>query len=621
MHVATFYSFKGGVGRTMALTNIGVQLAKSGRRVLLVDFDLEAPGLDTLDLPKPKNPPSGIVEYVSEYLATHRAPDAGEYVYEASGIGEAGGALWIMPSGRADDGYAQKLASIDWQALYSTHGGYLLIEDLKLQWQQIIAPDYVLIDSRTGHTDVGGICTRQLPDAVVLFFFPNEQNLRGLRKVVDDIRAEARSPRRKNIQLHFVMSNVPDIDDENEILKSWMEDFRKRLRYDDWPNVIYRYDSLDLINQTIFTKDRPKSRLAQEYVGLMHKIIEHNPKDREGALSFLKNLSDGASRNRLLLPTENVESRLESIRNAHSRDSEIILNLARLRRQEGRFEEALILFEEAVQLGIRDRGVLLERAECRLLAADKASIWTDIQEVLDDVDVPAFHTVHAMRLLRKAEPSKLMETLHTPAVQSLNPDERISVARDLQWNLLAVQSVSPLLSSVLQYEQELSQEARKRANDLVILSLIALGDFISAKQRIADDRASVMGLSFLDAFLYAMAEWGETGVASEDLFARVATGQSEVDRESPANEHQVLAIALCVTGDRESAKEHISRARQKLIDRPMSLFSYWRFLMVTHSQFFVDLDAIQQMADGERITPLVFQEHRMSPSEAGSKIQ
>ena len=43
--IITFYSYKGGTGRTMALANVGWILASSGKRVLLVDWDLEAPGL------------------------------------------------------------------------------------------------------------------------------------------------------------------------------------------------------------------------------------------------------------------------------------------------------------------------------------------------------------------------------------------------------------------------------------------------------------------------------------------------------------------------------------------------------------------------------------------------
>jgi cellulose biosynthesis protein BcsQ len=43
MYTITFYSFKGGVGRTMALVNVAAELAKMGRKVLVVDFDLDAP--------------------------------------------------------------------------------------------------------------------------------------------------------------------------------------------------------------------------------------------------------------------------------------------------------------------------------------------------------------------------------------------------------------------------------------------------------------------------------------------------------------------------------------------------------------------------------------------------
>src|SRR6266700_3396785 len=44
--VYTFYSFKGGSGRTMALANVAALLAKWGHSVLVVDWDLEAPGLE-----------------------------------------------------------------------------------------------------------------------------------------------------------------------------------------------------------------------------------------------------------------------------------------------------------------------------------------------------------------------------------------------------------------------------------------------------------------------------------------------------------------------------------------------------------------------------------------------
>ena len=43
--IFTFYSFKGGVGRSMAVLNVAYALVAKGRNVLVLDMDLEAPGL------------------------------------------------------------------------------------------------------------------------------------------------------------------------------------------------------------------------------------------------------------------------------------------------------------------------------------------------------------------------------------------------------------------------------------------------------------------------------------------------------------------------------------------------------------------------------------------------
>ena len=287
MYTITFYSFKGGVGRTMALVNVGAQLAKMGRKVLLVDFDLEAPGLETFDHLRPKEPHPGLVEYVTEYRNTWRAPDVRDFIYEAGPIGKKDGKLWVMPAGRRDATYQSALAKIDWIKLYRKEDGFLLLEDTKAQWEQEYKPDYVLIDSRTGHTDVEGICTRQLPDAVVVLLFPNEQNLVGLRDVCRRIRGEQTSGLEKYIRLHFVMSNVPDLDDEDRVLRGRLKAFHKDLGFAKFDAVIHRYESVMLFNQAIFILKRPKSTLAREYRHLVRGLTIYNPEERDLALEFL----------------------------------------------------------------------------------------------------------------------------------------------------------------------------------------------------------------------------------------------------------------------------------------------------------------------------------------------
>ena len=86
---------------------------------------------------------------------------------------------------------------------------------------------------------------------------------------MNDIRSETEEPRRKKIELHFVMSNVPDLDDEDRILEKEIQAFRNQLGLKTDPLIVHRYDSLSLLNQMVFTRDRPKSRLAKEYCAVV----------------------------------------------------------------------------------------------------------------------------------------------------------------------------------------------------------------------------------------------------------------------------------------------------------------------------------------------------------------
>ncbi|MDT3443544.1 MULTISPECIES: TIR domain-containing protein [unclassified Pseudofrankia] len=72
--ITSFYSFKGGVGRTMVLAQLAWVLASQGCRVLVVDWDLEAPGLREYfypNIPTEEGPPggdaSGVLGLISRY--------------------------------------------------------------------------------------------------------------------------------------------------------------------------------------------------------------------------------------------------------------------------------------------------------------------------------------------------------------------------------------------------------------------------------------------------------------------------------------------------------------------------------------------------------------------------
>lgn len=601
MYIATFYSFKGGVGRTMSMVNVAVELANRGKRVLMVDFDLEAPGLDTFDLGRPNQSSPGMVDFVREYLDTGIAPDVAEFLFESPGFSGNGSGLWIMPAGAQDSGYAGRLASIDWNDLYERHDGFLLFEDLKLQWRAEIDPDYVLLDSRTGYTDVGGICTRHLPDAVVILFFPNEQNLRGLTKVVHDIRAEADGVRAKQIDLHFVLSNVPDLDDEDAILEKIIRSFRENLDSKREPLAIHRYASLSLLNQTIFTKDRPKSRLARQYRRLASRLVRYNVDDRDGALDFLSRRAGMPSRRspRRWLGRGDGRSGdyLERIEERHQKDGEILFRLGQIQADRGDFEKFVDLVDRAIDEGYREPEAWLARARHRRWQEnDSAGASSDALAVFRNSDASFPDVNMALRLLL---PEDLEKVPDSEAVVALPDRERILMAGRLTRSKKEAELARTLLRPLLANDK-LEAADLARARQAAILALLALGRFKEAVTSCLESAPSLDAMTVQDAFNYGMALWAQQREPPRDPFARVL----ELDALEPpdaanANYAQCLGVAHWAMGNTNTAQETLARAESR-IRTERSSFSCWRYLEVPARLFLQDLQEMRRMVDGDQ---------------------
>jgi tetratricopeptide (TPR) repeat protein/MinD-like ATPase involved in chromosome partitioning or flagellar assembly len=184
----TFYSYKGGVGRTLALANVATLLARDKIepcRVLVWDFDLPAPGLQDVVKCKWAEKRVGFVDYLDAYLRNAELDDIGKYIHRTEIPG-----VDVLPAGFMGQEYARRLEGIQWQDIYEEARGFQFIANTKMQISQIQpAYDYVLIDSLTGYSDVGGICVNQLADVVVLIFRLNHQNIEGISKVYHAISA------------------------------------------------------------------------------------------------------------------------------------------------------------------------------------------------------------------------------------------------------------------------------------------------------------------------------------------------------------------------------------------------------------------------------------------------
>ena len=232
--IFTFYSYKGGVGRTFALANIGALLSLWGYKTLCVDWDLEAPGLH-LYFQQWINGKErrGLIEMIQDH-ADGKKPHWRDYVTKVN-VPDAKQPLLLMTAGLQDTSYVQRMQELNWANLYENFNLGSFLEEMREDWKESL--DFVLIDSRTGITDIGGICTVQFPDVLVLLFTANNQSLYGSIDVVERARrARAHLPvdRAKVLVLPIVARFEGRV--EVELATSWLKIFEKELApfYIEW---------------------------------------------------------------------------------------------------------------------------------------------------------------------------------------------------------------------------------------------------------------------------------------------------------------------------------------------------------------------------------------------------
>jgi tetratricopeptide (TPR) repeat protein len=216
----------------MLVANCAWLLAQAGHRVLMVDWDLEAPGLHRYFAPFLTDPQlmdsDGVVDLVVKYAAAavepqaesasdRRSPDwfyahadVLDYAVSINWTFERGGTLSLMPAGRQGPTYAARMNTFGWNNFYDRLGGYSLIEALKSSMRKEF--DFVLVDSRTGVSDTAGICTVQLPDKLVVCFTLNNQSIEGAAAV-------ARSVIKQKAQAGFDIFPIPTRIDNSESIK------------------------------------------------------------------------------------------------------------------------------------------------------------------------------------------------------------------------------------------------------------------------------------------------------------------------------------------------------------------------------------------------------------------
>jgi len=349
-YIYTFYSFKGGVGRSMAVLNTAYALAGWGKHVLILDMDLEAPGVSGFlerndELVKPAKgarqldvltllgeavggarqgmTPEEIVPLIPPLPNYLRSVVVEKLAPLRSRIGEVGRVDVVAAN--FDEQWGRRLAELDLASLSREQliGASMALniylkaarfshrppglEDFE---EPLSTPyDYILVDSRTGITEVGGLCVGPLADRLIVISGLNDQNIRGTLGFLKEagIKPERRSPESKIWDQADLPADpeVPTLGPKPTLLvaspvpNGEIEAKKRRLLELEAtigiPPVRLSYHPQMALMETIFVRDHQDEYLAGEYLhlaGLMTRQANDHPaqisarilKDRESAM-------------------------------------------------------------------------------------------------------------------------------------------------------------------------------------------------------------------------------------------------------------------------------------------------------------------------------------------------
>jgi tetratricopeptide (TPR) repeat protein/MinD-like ATPase involved in chromosome partitioning or flagellar assembly len=244
--IFSFYSYKGGVGRSQLCANVAAYLChQKNKRVLLLDWDFEAPGLHYYYYKKEEDlKVAGSLELLERYLALMLTQDkvrTEDYSFfdDSSRVNvlrakgwkhKTRGCVDLIPAGRYDETYTFRINNFNWHQFYNDLDGQVYVEWLKGQLKALDY-DYILIDSRTGINDYSGICNLHLPDANIVVMAANSQNMAGCGRLVRQIIEHPYTQHENNYRTKYILPVLSRINVNNPKFDHWADEFVKHFHY------------------------------------------------------------------------------------------------------------------------------------------------------------------------------------------------------------------------------------------------------------------------------------------------------------------------------------------------------------------------------------------------------
>lgn len=306
--IVTFYAYKGGTGRTLALANVARFLAdEMGYRVGLVDLDIESPGLaqEALcssledkrirpELLKSIDRHQGFLEcFIDRSRPVEDGhptpPNVTDYVVSLNSSGN--GSIVLMPTAAGSvskpprysatvECFMEVLASTNAQTSSPASPGPITL-NIFTEFIRTCNLDFLFLDGRTGTGPFFPVYVYSIPHLLVLFLGLNDQNILGSLSILN-APTEAGSipapvllvaspvptvgPAKLEERLSFIASELARVQSERDLNKRYIYSLPGR------PDHLLPYSDAASFGEVYFPGTYPHSLLARAYRRLAASI-------------------------------------------------------------------------------------------------------------------------------------------------------------------------------------------------------------------------------------------------------------------------------------------------------------------------------------------------------------
>ena len=217
----TLFSVKGGVGRSTTAAVLAWHLARNGERVLVVDLDLESPGLSSAMLSARTQPEFGVTDWFVEDLVGQGDHVIGKMTAAPAWARDLEGEVRVVPAHGLDPGeYLAKLGRVYMDTVEVSWTARLarMLSRLEAESQSTI----VLLESRSGLHDIAASTVTDLNAEVLLFAVDSESHWTDYTILFQHWQTHGLATSIRD-RLSIVSALTPDLNTEKYLLR-----FRER---------------------------------------------------------------------------------------------------------------------------------------------------------------------------------------------------------------------------------------------------------------------------------------------------------------------------------------------------------------------------------------------------------